>query len=114
MSQPPKKLLVQLCDQIQLKHYSPRTEDAYAYWVREFILFHKAKSGTFHHPGEMGISEVNQFLTHLAFDKKMAASTQNQALSAIVFLYKYVLQMPLQNEQLSAIRARKPKRLPIA
>ena len=53
----------------------------------------------------MGISEVNQFLTHLAVDRKVAASTQNQALSAIVFLYKYVLQMPLLDEQLSAVRA---------
>ena len=60
----------------------------------------------------MGISEVNQFLTHLAVDRKVAASTQNQALSAIVFLYKYVLQMPLLDEQLSAVRASKPKRLP--
>ncbi len=59
MSLPSKKLLDQLRDQIQVKHYSSRTEDAYACWVSEFILFHKAKSGTFRHPGEMGIIEVN-------------------------------------------------------
>jgi len=102
-----------LRDQIQVKHYSSRTEESHAYWVREYILFHKARSGTFRHPGEMGISEVNQFLTHLAVDKKLGGSTQNQALSAIVFLYKYVLQMPLKDKQLSAVRARKPKRFPI-
>lgn len=72
--------------------------------MREFVLFHKAKSGTFRHPIDMGVSEVNPFLTYLAVDKKVAASTQNQALSAIFFLYKFVLQMPLQDEQLSAIR----------
>lgn len=77
MSPPSKKLLDQLHDQIQVKHYSSRTEEAYAYWVREFILFHKAKSGAFRHPREMGMSEVNQFLTHLAVDRKVAASTQN-------------------------------------
>ena len=75
-----------------------------------FSVIHKAKSGSFRHPGEMGISEVNQFLTHLAVDRKVTAATQNQALSAIVFLYKYVLQRPLQDEQLSAVRevAKKP------
>ena len=112
MSQPPKKLLDQLSEQIQLKHYSPRTEESYVRWVREFILFQKAESGSFRHPDEMGMSEVNQFLTYLAVDRKVAASTQNQALSAIIFFYKYVLQMPLKDDQLSAVRARKPKRLP--
>jgi len=77
MSPPAKKNLEQLRNQIQLKHYSSRTEEAYAYWTREYILFHKAKTGAFRHPDEMGISEVNQFLTHLAVDRKAAASTQN-------------------------------------
>ena len=72
VSPPSKRLLDQLYNQIRIKHYPSRTEEAYAYWVREFILFHKAKSGTFRHPGEMGISEVNQFLTHLAVDRKGA------------------------------------------
>jgi len=112
MSPPSKKLLDQLHDQIQVKHYSSRTEGAYTHWVREFILFHEAKNGAFRHPGEMGMPEVNQFLTHLAVDRNVAASTQNQALSALIFLYKYVLQMPLQDEQLSAVRASKPRRLP--
>ncbi len=56
VSPPSKRLLDQLYNQIRIKHYPSRTEEAYAYWVREFILFHKAKSGTFRHPGEMGIS----------------------------------------------------------
>ena len=77
MSLPAKKLLDKLRDQIQLKHNSSRTEKAYAYWTREYILFHKAKTGAFRHPGLMGISEVNQFLTFLAVDRKVAASTQN-------------------------------------
>ena len=60
----------------------------------------------------MGMLEINQFLTHLAVEKNVAASTQNQALSTIIFLYKYVLLMPLEQDQLSAVRASKPKRLP--
>ena len=60
---PPKLLLDKLREQIQVKHYFSRTEEAYIYWVREYILFHKAKSGTFRHPGEMGISEVNHLLS---------------------------------------------------
>lgn len=107
MSLPPKKLLDQLRDQIRLKHYSSRTEDSYVHWVRQYILFQDK-----HHPKDMGMPEVNQFLTHLAVEKNVAASTQNQALSAIIFLYKYVLQMPLEQDQLSAVRANKPKRLP--
>jgi site-specific recombinase XerD len=112
MSQPTKKLLDLLRDQIQLKHYSPRIEESYVRWVREFILFQKAEAGTFRHPDEMGMSEVNQFLTYLPADRKVAASTQNQALSAIIFLYKYILQMSLKDDQLSALRASKPKRFP--
>jgi len=80
MSQPPKKLLDLLSEQIQLKHYSPRTEESYVRRVIEFILFQKAETGSFHHPGEMGMSEVNQFLTYLAVDRKVAASTQSHAL----------------------------------
>ena len=107
MSPPQKKLLDQLRDQIHLKHYSNRTADSYIQWARQFILFHNLR-----HPKEMGMPEINQFLTHLAVEKKVAASTQNQALSALVFLYKYVLQTPLDEGHLSAVRAKKPKRLP--
>ena len=107
MSPPPKKLLDQLRDQANLKHYSARTADSYVYWARQFILFHNLR-----HPKDMGMPEINQFLTHLAVEKKVAASTQNQALSALVFLYKFVLQVPLDEGQLSSVRASQPKRLP--
>jgi len=71
---------------IRAKHYSLRTEDTYVQWIRRFILFHDKQ-----HPQAMGAAEVQQFLTALAVTHQVAASTQNQALSALVFLYKEVL-----------------------
>jgi site-specific recombinase XerD len=85
-----KKLLDQYRDVINLKHYSPRTGDTYILWTKEYILFHNKR-----HPKEMGAPEINQFLTHLATEKKISASTQNQALSAILFLYRHVLHIEL-------------------
>ncbi|MEM9008591.1 MAG: phage integrase N-terminal SAM-like domain-containing protein [Cyanobacteria bacterium P01_F01_bin.86] len=82
MAQPPKKLLDQVRDSIRLKHYSYRTEQTYVYWIRRFILFHNKK-----HPKEMGTTHIEAFLTHLAVKEHVAASTQNQALSALLFLY---------------------------
>jgi integron integrase len=76
-------LLVRVRDKIRLKHYSIRTEQAYTDWVRRFILFHEKR-----HPAEMGAAEVEQFLTHLAVKGQVAASTQNQAKSALLFLYR--------------------------
>ena len=84
------KLLDQVRDVIRKRHYSIRTEQAYVEWIRRFILFHKKQ-----HPKEMGEKEVSQFISHLATDKNVAASTQNQALNAIVFLYKQVLNVDL-------------------
>jgi hypothetical protein len=78
MSPPPKKILDQLLNQIQVKSYSSCTEESYVRWVREFILFHKGKSGSFRHPGEMGMSEIHPFLTHLAADKKVTASRKTR------------------------------------
>ena len=75
------KLLDQVRFAIRTKHYSLRTERAYIQWIKRFILFHQKR-----HPQEMGALEVNQFLTHLAVKERVAASTQNQALCAIVFL----------------------------
>ena len=84
---PPKpKLLDQVRDAIRTRHYSRRTEEAYVGWIRRFILFHGKR-----HPGEMGKMEIEQFLTALAVKRNVAASTQNQALAAILFLYKEVL-----------------------
>src|SRR6266571_7462336 len=82
----PKKLLERVRDVIRLKHYSLRTERTYCDWIERFIRFHRMR-----HPGEMGAAEVAEFLTYLARDGNVSASTQNQALSALLFLYKQVL-----------------------
>ena len=102
----PKKLLEQVDDAIRLMHYSPRTGETYAHWIRRFILFHDKR-----HPKDMGAAEVQAFLTHLAIDQNVAASTQNQALSALLFLYRQVLHQPL-DLKVDAVRARKPEHLP--
>jgi integron integrase len=102
-----RKLLDRVRDAIRLKHYSIRTEQAYADWIKRFILFHKKR-----HPAQMAEQEVTQFLTHLAREGKVAASTQNQALSALLFLYKEVLRQEIG--WLDRVeRAKKPRRLPV-
>jgi integron integrase len=93
-------------DAIRLKHYSIRTEESYVTWIKRYILFHNKR-----HPNAMGSAEIEAFLTHLAVDRQVAASTQNQALSALLFLYRDVLKTPLDHS-IDAIRAKKPKRLP--
>ena len=90
MAQKPKKLLDQVRDAIRLKHYAYRTEQTYIDWVRRYILFHNKT-----HPKDMGENEVQEFLTYLASERKVSASTQNQALSALIFLYRYVLKREL-------------------
>lgn len=80
------KLLELVHEAIQARHYSPRTEKTYVSWVRRFILFHDKR-----HPGEMGEAEINAFLSHLGVKGRVSASTQNQALGAILFLYRHVL-----------------------
>jgi Phage integrase, N-terminal SAM-like domain len=84
-STPPKKLLDRVRDAIRLKHYSYRTEQTYVQWIRRFILFHNKR-----HPQEMGVPEIEAFLTHLAVTENVAASTQNQAFSSLLFLYRDV------------------------
>jgi integron integrase len=101
----PKKLLDQVRDAIRLKHYSIRTEQAYVGWIKRYIYFHGMR-----HPSEMGAPEVEAFLTYLAVKENVAASTQNQALSALLFLYREVLQQDLG--PVDALRAKRPKRLP--
>src|SRR6267378_1356533 len=101
------KLLDQVRDVIRRKHFSIRTEQAYVDWIRRFILFHDKR-----HPREMAEAEVTQFLTYLAREGRVAASTQNQALSALLFLYKEVLKQEigwLEGVQ----RAKRPSRLPV-
>lgn len=104
---PAKPLLDQLRDALRARHYAKRTEDAYVDWVKRFILFHHKR-----HPQDMGAPDITAFLTHLALEEKVAASTQTQALSAILFLYRSVLQMDF-DEPLLIVRARQPERLPI-
>ena len=80
------RLLEQLRQALRSRHYSRRTEQTYCQWVKRFIYFHKVR-----HPAEMAEPEINTFLTHLAVKERVSASTQNQALSALLFLYRHVL-----------------------
>lgn len=101
------KLVDQLRESLRSRHYSPRTEQTYCHWVRRYIHFHNIR-----HPAEMAEPEINAFLTHLATKEKVSASTQNQALSALLFLYRHVLGREV-GDLGEVIRARKPKRLPV-
>ena len=92
---------------IRVRHYSIRTEQAYISWIKQFIHFNKKR-----HPKDLGDVEVGLFLTYLAQQRNVAAATQNQALNALVFMYRHVLNMPL-GELSSVVRAKKPKRLPV-
>jgi integron integrase len=103
----PPKLLDRLRDALAMRRYSGRTQDAYVGWVRRFILFHGKR-----HPLVMGADEVNAFLTSLAVDGRVAAATQNQALCAILFLYRVVLENPLPWLD-DLVRAQRPLRLPV-
>jgi integron integrase len=103
---PEKKLLDQMKDILRAKHYSPRTEDTYADWAKRFILFHNKR-----HPGEMAEKEIQEYITYLATELNLAASSQNQALSAIIFLYRHVLNIELDFPQQN-IRAKKSEHLP--
>ena len=101
------KLLERVRETIRRKHYSLRTETTYVDWIKKYILFHHKR-----HPGEMGSAEMEQFLNYLAVQKGVAASTQNQALSALVFLYREVLRQDFDWMQ-NLERAKKPARLPV-
>lgn len=102
-----KKLLEQVSDAIRIKHYSHRTEKTYIDWIRRYILFHKKR-----HPKDMGADEIQAFISHLATDRAVSASTQNQALSAVLFLYRHVLKMEVDLPS-GLIRAEKSKTLPV-
>ncbi len=106
MAERPKKLLEQVSDAIRRKHYAYRTEQSYSDWIKRYILFHKKR-----HPNEMGSAEIEAFLTHLAVKGKVAASTQNQALSALLFLYREVLHKELA-QPIDALRAKPSQHLP--
>ena len=102
-----KKLLDRVSELMRLRHYSIRTERSYIGWIKRYILFHKKR-----HPGEMGVPEIEAFLTHLAVDRKISRSTQNQAFNALLFLYREVLKIPL-DERIQAVRASRKRKLPV-
>ena len=100
------KLLDQVREMLRMKHYSYRTEKAYVSWIYQYIVYHNKK-----HPRDMGEKEISQFLSHLAMKRRVSASTQNQALCAVVFLYREVLKIEI--EDLNLIWAKKSKRIPV-
>lgn len=100
------RLLVQVRDAVRRRHYSYRTEKAYLQWVRRYILFHRKR-----HPAEMGEGEISMFLTHLAVERRVSASTQNQAFNALLFLYKHVLNREIGSVQ-GVTRAKLSRHLP--
>lgn len=104
---PAPKLLDRLRDHLRTRHSSIRTETAYVDWARRFILFHEKR-----HPQDMGGAEVEAFLTHLAVDRQVSASTQNQAKAALLYLYKQVLGVDLPWLD-DVVQAKTPKRLPV-
>ena len=105
------KLLDLVRNAIRRKHYSYRTEQAYIGWIKRYLAFHKTGDGRFRHPADLGPAEIEAFLTHLAVDKNVAAATQNQARSALLFLYDEVLHQPIA-DPLRPSQAKKPQRLP--
>jgi len=103
----PPRLLDRVREAIRVRHLARNTERAYVHWVKRFILFHGRR-----HPAELAEADVTQFLTSLAVRDHVAASTQNQALAALLFLYEHVLGRPL-DQMAGIVRARRPKRLPV-
>ncbi len=105
--QPSPRLYDAVVEAFRVRHYSRRTEKAYVHWIRRFIEYHQHR-----HPRHLAEKDVNRFLTSLAVEDHVAASTQNQALSALLFLYEHVLDQPLDRIE-GVVRARRPKRLPV-
>ena len=103
----PPRLMEQVRGEIRTRHYSRRTEDAYVHWIRRFIVFHGRR-----HPRDLGASEISAFVTWLAVERRVAASTQNQALSAVLFLYRNVLRQEVGAVELLP-RARMPSKVPV-
>ena len=102
----PTKLLDQVREAMRLNHYAYRTEETYVQWIRRYILFHDKR-----HPKDMGRLEIEAFLTDLAVNQQVAASTQNQALNAILFLYHKILEIEIAG--INAVRANQPRNLPV-
>ena len=102
----PPGLIQRYREELQVRHYARRTVDTYEQWLRRFLRFHQLR-----HPREMGSAEVNAFLTHLAVEGQVSASTQNQSLAALLFLYRVLLERDLDRE--GVVRARQKRRLPV-
>lgn len=103
-----KKLLEIMRDKIRFKHYSIKTEQVYLHWSKRYILFHNKR-----HPKDMGKIEIEQFLTHLATVQKVSPTTQNQAFNAILFLYREILDISMQDQNIQALRAQERKHIPV-
>ena len=103
-----KKLLDIMRDTIRFKHYSLSTERTYIHWIKQYIFFHNKK-----HPKDMAKEEIEEFLTYLAIKKRVASSTQNQAFSALLFLYKEILGVDMSEWNIQALRAQERKRIPV-
>ena len=103
-----KKLLDIVRDKVRVKHYSISTERTYVHWIKHYIFYHNKR-----HPIEMEKPEIEAFLTHLAVDKQVSPSTQNQAFSAILFLYKEVLGIDMREWNIQALRAKERKHIPV-
>src|SRR5438128_2907362 len=101
------KLLDQVREAIRTRHYSPKTEESYVHWIKRFIFFHNKR-----HPIEMGEAEIGQFLSSLATNSHVSASTQNQALNALLFLYREVLKKDIGYVN-GVVRVKRPHRLPV-
>ena len=97
------KLLDQIHQACRTKHYSPRTEDSYVRWIERFLRFHRTQAGEWVHPRDMAADHVESFLTDLAIRRHVSASTQNQALNALVFLFREVIRKELG--EFEAVRA---------
>ena len=103
-----KKLLDQVREQIRVRHYSMKTERTYIGWIKRYIFFHQKK-----HPLDMGKTEIEAFLTHLAVERNVSATTQNQAFNALLFLYTQVLGIPLKDQNIQALRAQQRVHIPV-
>ena len=102
------KLLEKMKNTLRRKHYAYRTEKTYIDWVRRYILFHNKR-----HPREMGVPEIESYLTYLAVERNVSASTQNQALAGIIFLYTQVLKIEINPKEINASRAKRSQKLPV-
>ena len=104
------KLIEQVRRTARTLHVAKRTEEAYVGWISRYLIYHRDQQGKWVHPLELGSTAVNEFLSHLAVERRVAASTQNQALSALLFLYVKILKSEIK---IDAVRAKRPTKMPV-